>query len=142
MAEFVWSAKYSINNAEIDTEHQRLFALANDVSAFAGNGENLPRIKAAIVALYDYVKIHFQHEEDYMVELGYPQYEEHQKLHEGIIAEMNAIMKHSGNLDMLVSKFKRLMNTWVLEHILNEDSRIAPPEKPAETADSPTSEAS
>jgi len=137
MSEFVWSAKYSIGNAQIDAEHQRLIELANDVAAFAGNGEKLVRIKEAIVALYDYVKTHFQHEEEYMVQLGYPQYEEHKKLHEGIIAEMNGIMKHSGNLDVLVYKFKRLMNTWVLEHILTEDSRIAPAKNLDEPATSP-----
>ena len=141
MSEFVWSAKYSIGNAEIDAEHQRLIELANDVASLAANNEKLARIKQDIVALYDYVKTHFQHEEEYMLELGYPQYEEHKKLHEGIIAEMNTIMKHSGNLDVLVYKFKRLMNAWVLEHILHEDSRIAPPKKQEEPADSPASEA-
>ena len=128
MNEFVWSDKYSIGNAQIDAEHQRLIELANDVAAFAGSGEKVARIKGAIVALYDYVKTHFQHEEEYMLQLGCPQYEEHKKLHQGIIAEMNTIMKHSGNLDALVYKFKRLMHIWVLEHILAEDSRIAPPE--------------
>lgn len=137
MGEFVWRAKYSIGNDQIDAEHQRLIELANNVATFAASGEKLERIKEAIVALYDYVKTHFQHEEEYMLQLGYPQYEEHKKLHEGIIAEMNAIMKHSGNLDVLVYKFKRLMHAWVLEHILDEDSRIAPPKKPT---DSPTSE--
>ena len=137
MSEFVWSAKYSIGNEQVDAEHQRLIALANDVATFAANGEKLARIKVAIVALYEYVKTHFQHEEEYMLELDYPHYEEHKKLHEGIIAEMNAIMKHSGNLDVLVYKFKRLMNTWVLEHILTEDSRIAAAKKPDEPMDSP-----
>ncbi|MBU1406012.1 MAG: hemerythrin family protein [Proteobacteria bacterium] len=141
MGEFVWSAKYSIGNAEIDAEHQRLIELANHVASLAANNEQLARIKQYIVALYDYVKTHFQHEEEYMLALGYPQYEEHKKLHEGIIAEMNAIMKHSGNLDVLVYKFKRLMNAWVLEHILLEDSRIAPRKKQEEPADSPASEA-
>ncbi|MCX5863815.1 MAG: hemerythrin family protein [Deltaproteobacteria bacterium] len=141
MGEFAWSAKYSIDNAQIDAEHQRLIELANDVATFAGSGEKLPRIKGAIIALYDYVKTHFQHEEEYMLQLGYLQYEEHKKLHEGIIAEMNAIMKHSGNLDTLVYKFKRLMNAWVLEHILTEDSRIAPAKKPEETTDQKPSEA-
>jgi len=142
MGEFAWNAKYSIGNAQIDAEHQRLIELANGVEAFAASGEKLARIKEAIVALYEYVKTHFQHEEEYMLELGYPQYEEHKKLHEEIIAEMNAIMKHSGNLDVLVYKFKRLMNAWVLEHILTEDSRITPPTKPEKTTDPQTSEAS
>jgi len=127
MSEFAWSAKYSIGNAEIDAEHQRLIELANVVATFAGSGEKLPRIKGAIVALYDYVKIHFHHEEEYMLQLGYLQYEEHKKLHEDIIAEMNGIMKHSGNLDTLVYKFKRLMHGWVIEHIIHEDMKISAP---------------
>lgn len=121
MSEFVWSAKYSVNNAQIDAEHQRLIELANDLATFAASGKKLPRIKGAIIALYDYVKTHFQHE--------------------GIIAEMNAIMKHSGNLDTLVYKFKRLMHGWVLEHILTEDSRIASARKPEETTDQQPSDA-
>ena len=125
MDEFAWNSKYSIGNAQIDAEHQRLFALANDIAAFAANGEKVARIRGAIFALCDHMKIHFQHEEEYMVRLGYPQYEEHKKLHEGIIAAMNAIMKHSE----LVYKLKQLMHAWVRGHILPEDSRIAPPRK-------------
>ncbi len=135
MAEFIWNAKYSIGNAEIDAEHQRLIELANDIANLTASGAKLARIKEDIVALYDYVKTHFQHEEEYMLQLGYPGHEEHKKLHEGIIAEMNSIMKHSGNLEALVYKFKRLMHVWVLEHILHEDTRIAPPKKQGEPSD-------
>lgn len=127
MSEFAWSAKYSIGIAQIDAEHQKLVELANDVTTFAGSGEKLPRIKGAIVALYDYVKIHFQHEEEYMLQRGYTGYEKHKKLHEEIIAEMNGIMLHSSNLDALVYKFKRLMKVWVLEHIILEDHKISGP---------------
>ena len=141
MTEFTWKDEYSLGNAQIDAEHQRLLELANAVATLANSGEQMTRIKENIVALYDYVKTHFQHEEEYMLQLGYPQYEEHKKLHEGIIAEMNTIMKHSGNLDMLVYKFKRLMHVWVLEHILTEDSRIAQAKKQKEVSDEPASEA-
>ena len=141
MTEFTWKDEYSLGNAQIDAEHQRLLELANAVATLANSGEQMTRIKENIVALYDYVKTHFQHEEEYMLQLGYPQYEEHKKLHEGIIAEMNTIMKHSGNLDALVYKFKRLMHVWVLEHILTEDSRIAQAKKQKEISDEPASEA-
>lgn len=138
MDEFIWSDTYSIGNEQIDAEHQHLIELANDVAAFAGSGEKIDRIKGDIVALYAYVQTHFQHEEEYMLELGYPQSEEHKKLHEGILAEMNTIMKQSGNLDALVYKFKRLMKSWVLEHILEEDSRITLGQKPTNKTDPPT----
>ncbi len=141
MGEFCWDDKYSIGNAQIDAEHQRLVELAANIATLTNRGEKVARVKEAIVALYDYVKTHFRHEEEYMLQLGYPRYEEHKKLHEGIVAEMNTIMKHSGNLDALVYKFKRLMHAWVLEHILSEDSRIAPPKKAEEKTDSPANEA-
>ncbi len=141
MTEFTWKDEYSLGNAQIDAEHQRLLELANAVATLANSGERMARIKENIVALYDYVQTHFRHEEEYMLQLGYPQYEEHRKLHEGIIAEMNTIMKHSGNLDALVYKFKRLMHVWVLEHILTEDSRIAHAKKQKEAPDEPASTA-
>jgi len=127
MGEFAWSAKYSVGNAQIDAEHQGLIELANDIATFASNGEKIARIRKDVIALCDHMRIHFQHEEEYMLQLGYPQYEEHKKLHEGILAAMNSIMKHSDSLDTLVYKLKRLMQAWVRGHILPEDSRIAPP---------------
>ena len=130
MGEFAWNAKYSIGNARIDAEHRSLIELANDIATFADSGEKLARIRGDILALCDHMRIHFQHEEEYMVQLGYPRYEEHKKMHERILAAMNAIMKHSDNLDMLVYKLKQLMHAWVRGHILPEDSRIAPPTKP------------
>lgn len=36
-------------------------------------------------------------------------------------------MKHSGNLDTLVYKFKRLMHDWVIDHIIHEDLKISAP---------------
>lgn len=130
MGEFAWSAKYSIGNAQIDAEHQRLFSLANDISSLANTEEQFPRIRSNIIALYDHMKTHFQHEEEYMLQLGYPEYARHKNLHEGIIAAMNTIMRSSDNLDVLVYKLKRLMLSWIRGHILPEDSRIGPPKKP------------
>ena len=131
LSEFAWHANYSIGNAQIDAEHQGLVRLANDIATFASHGEKVARVRRDILALYDHMKIHFQHEEAYMLQLGYPRYEKHKKMHEKLLAAMNAIMKHSDNLDALVYKLKQLMHAWVRGHILLEDRRIAPPRKPA-----------
>lgn len=45
MDEFTWNAKYSIGNAQIDAEHQRLIELANDIATFASSGEKVARIR-------------------------------------------------------------------------------------------------
>ncbi|MGV1100553.1 bacteriohemerythrin [Thiovibrio sp. JS02] len=129
MADFAWQDALSIGNEMIDQEHRRLIALANEVLRFANRGEGIERIKQAVVALYAYVNTHFRHEEEYMASIGYPQLAEHRILHQDIIHEMNTIMKHSGNLDALSYKLKRLMHVWVLEHIGTEDRKIAPPRR-------------
>lgn len=130
LSEFAWNAKYSLGNAQIDAEHQGLVELANDIATFASHGENAARVRRDILALYEHMRVHFQHEDEYMLRLGYPRYEEHKKQHAEILAAMNAIMKHSDNLDALVYKLKQLMHAWVRGHILGQDRRIAPPKKP------------
>lgn len=127
MPDFTWKDAYSIGNETIDAEHRQLLELATDIASFARSGERLERIKAAIVRLYDYAKTHFHHEEEYMRSIAYPKLAEHEALHHAIIHEMNTIMQHSGNIDALVHKFKRLMVVWVIEHIITEDRKIAAP---------------
>lgn len=129
MRDFTWKDAYSIGNEIIDAEHRSLLELANDITAFARSGERLERIKPVIVRLYNYAKTHFRHEEEYMRKIGYPKLAEHEALHHAIIHEMNTIMQHSGNIDALVHKFKRLMVVWVIEHIIEEDSKISAPSK-------------
>ncbi|MFZ5775225.1 MAG: bacteriohemerythrin [Thermodesulfobacteriota bacterium] len=125
MPEFAWKDEYSIGNETIDAEHRQLIALANTVVTFARSGEKIERIKAAVVSLYDYAKIHFLHEEEFMRQSGYPKLAEHQGLHQAIIHEMNTIMQHSSNIDALVHKLKRLMSVWVIEHIIEEDRKLS-----------------
>lgn len=124
MDEFAWEERYSINDDAIDQEHRHLFALANQVLCFRASGERLEAVRGAMVALYEYVKTHFAHEEQYMQEVGYPGLPAHRVLHETIIHEMNEIMRESPQLDTLVYKLKRLMKTWVVHHILEADRQI------------------
>ncbi len=126
MEKFVWAEEYSISKSEIDQEHQKLFALANDMLKLADQGEEVTKVKEAIVALYDYAKVHFGNEEKFMEEVYYRDLPHHKRLHDNIISEMNTIMKHSGSLDSVVYKFKRLMCAWATKHIPQEDTRIIP----------------
>lgn len=124
MDDFVWQKGYSIGEAAIDQEHQHLLELANEVVRFRSSGERLERVREALVALYDYVKTHFAHEEEYMAQVRYPGLPAHRVLHEAIIHEMNVMMRESPQLDTLVYKLKRLMKSWVLDHIQQADRQI------------------
>lgn len=125
MDDFTWQDAYHIGNETIDTEHRHLLELASRVVRFRCRGERLERVREAIVALCDYIKIHFTHEETCMAEAGYPGLPAHRVLHAAIVHEMNAILRSSGSdLDQLVHKLKRLMQSWVLDHIQEADRQI------------------
>lgn len=124
MDEFVWRDAYRIDNETIDTEHRHLLELANQVIRFRASGERLEAVRQAVVALYNYIKTHFAHEEACMAQAAYPGLPAHRVLHEAIIYEMNEILRGSTEIDVLVYKLKRLMQSWVIDHIQEADRQI------------------
>ncbi len=127
MKKFHWENKYSVGNDKIDQQHKKLISLANLVLSLSGSGEDREVIKRAVITLYDYTRNHFADEEAYMEEMNYAALPAHKVAHSNIVGEMNKIMKESKNIHSVVEKFKRLMSAWVLEHIMNEDTRIGKP---------------
>ena len=45
------------------------------------------KIKDILTRLYDYMKTHFKHEEEYIQQINYPAFKEHKKLHSEIISK-------------------------------------------------------
>ena len=119
-----WTDTYSIHNEKIDRQHQYLFDLYNKMQQLETTEDDVDQIKKAVVSLYDYVKIHFKAEEDYMASIHYPGLDDHHALHEEIVHKMNEYMKHSTNIAALVYKFKVLLYDWAMEHILQQDQKI------------------
>lgn len=126
MSALAWKEEYCIGHFQTDHEHKELVSLANKVIAFSNNGEHIDKIRGALKALNDYSKIHFRNEEAYMERIGYPEIEGHKKSHKELIERMHDVITQNHSLDELVHNLKRLMVVWVIEHIINEDKKIAP----------------
>lgn len=125
MAELVWKEEYRVNHFQIDEEHKSLIALSNKVIAFSNNKEDSEKVRTALKTLRDYTKIHFRNEEAYMERIGFKELQEHKQRHSELIDRMNAVLTENKSLDGLVHQLKRLMVIWVIEHIINEDKKIA-----------------
>lgn len=124
MDKFKWEDEYCIGLELVDNDHKKLFSLANNTWELAKKGEDLQKVRDAVTALYDYVQYHFSHEEEFMKQLDYNKLSEHKKLHSETLHKMNMIMHNTKDIDMVVYKFKRLIVSWVLEHLLTEDMKI------------------
>jgi hemerythrin len=126
MGELIWKDEYCIGHFKTDYEHKELVSLANRVIKFSNDGEDITKIQSALKTLNDYCKIHFRNEEMYMASIGYPDLDHHKQCHKELIERMNAAVTGTDDLNILVHQLKRLMVVWVIEHIINEDKKIAP----------------
>jgi hemerythrin len=126
MSELIWKDEYSIGHFQTDYEHKELISLANKVIKFSNKGENISTIRSALKTLNDYCKIHFRNEEMYMERIGYPDLDHHKQCHVELMERMTLAVTSPDNLNDLVHQLKRLMVVWVVEHIINEDKKIAP----------------
>lgn len=123
---FKWKNSFKLNIALIDKEHQKLFLIAQKALSFSGqNSSN--HVKNTIRELFDYMKVHFENEEKYMENVGYPSLEEHKKLHETIILQMNEFIKRlpKMNMDQFERKLIEYMDIWLVNHIVYEDEKIS-----------------
>ncbi len=121
---FEWTRELSIDNGFIDEDHKKLIDIANRVVQLNHPNRDAEELKQAIRELYDYVKYHFQREEDFMQEIQYPEAEAHHQKHEDIVKEMNHYLTASHHMGEMLDNFRTLMNKWVLHHIMDQDIQL------------------
>ena len=125
---FVWDdAKYSIGIAEIDRQHQKLFALFSQLYEAIQEGHAAEVIDSVLTKLVDYTAYHFAHEEKLLRLHGYadeqPHHAEHAKLAEQ--AKALAARLRSGRGDVTLPTLQFLCD-WLRQHILGSDRKFAP----------------
>jgi hemerythrin len=114
---FTWETSYSVGNTEIDTQHQRIFELANSLPGHLGERT----IESVVSYLYRHAREHFLAEEKMMREVGYPKTVHHQELHDAMVMKLNEISTQSFKDDDSVFAFKKFFYDWIIDHILHED---------------------
>ena len=123
---FGWKEIYSLNNEQIDDEHKNLFKIAEEAFAVVKPELKHEKIKTVLNKLYEYMKTHFSHEEEYMQEINYPQFEIHKDIHNNIVNTINDFIKELPTLsaDSFEKELARLIDTTIINHIIQEDKKI------------------
>ena len=112
-----WREGFKTGIAEVDSEHQHLFALVK--------GLNRDNAQAMVDELLEYVVTHFTHEQALMEGSGYPDFHQHLALHEQLAAQVSEFLA-SGNewTEERVQDLRRFVNKWLVGHILTHDLRF------------------
>ncbi|HCX64887.1 MAG TPA: bacteriohemerythrin [Eubacteriaceae bacterium] len=124
-----WTEEYRVGVDFIDEQHQKLFEIARrafDLMKDEFALDKYDKIVEIIEELKDYTKFHFEAEEAYMEEIGYPKIFSHKVKHEELIKELNGIdfEQVDMNQDEYIVSLLELVVNWIDKHIKQVDQRI------------------
>lgn len=122
-----WTKDLSVGVDLIDKQHQTWFSKANDLFEAGMQGKSKEKISQTLEFLDAYTKTHFQDEEKYMREIGYPEYETQRKLHATFIEELAKLKTQfeasGGNVVVIISA-NQMVVSWLTKHISSMDKKI------------------
>lgn len=121
---FQWNEKYATQVAAIDSQHQKLFAILNELYSVIkdhGSQDELARIASK---LEDYTRYHFTFEEKYLEMFKFPKLKEHRQHHQTFIDKIASFKKavDENTLDTPLKMLDFLID-WLVDHILIKDQR-------------------
>ncbi|MEA3362841.1 MAG: bacteriohemerythrin [Thermodesulfobacteriota bacterium] len=122
MAVISWKEIYETGIVTLDNEHRGLIQEINRLYEAVRDKRGEEILGEVLTALVAYTVDHFQHEEKLMAEYHYPGLEEHQKIHQELIATVEELKQRAtSGTEELATELLTFLRTWVLEHILKVD---------------------
>lgn len=119
MNEFVWENQYLLGNEKVDQQHKELFRLANQLVA----SKDAQALAENIMLLYRHVREHFQAEEAFMKQHGYPDYQDHVKTHNLMLEKLVEFSHGISQQKLQELDVPGFMHDWI-SHIAEEDAAI------------------
>ena len=120
-----WTSDLSVNQPDMDLQHQKLF----DLMAFLYSNADAAKIDIdrAVKSLIDYTYVHFAQEEAYLKSISYPNIEIHRNGHKYIFSIVDKLVADlsMGDQRLFVKELYNLISEWLVNHIIHEDMAYA-----------------
>ncbi len=126
---YEFKEKYVTGIASVDTEHKRLFEIADEAYQLTKEEflvDKYDQVRHILGELKEYALQHFEHEEAYMESINYKhmfiQKVQHDQFREKI-NDMN--LEHlDENTDSMLEEILEYLTNWLINHILEHDKQI------------------
>ncbi len=117
-----WISDYSVGVSQFDEEHKQLIKFINNLNSSVLAGSAHFTMKEILTSLVNYTKIHFKHEEDFMLLYDYPNRENHKKEHDDLTKQVTEFYDEflSGKSKITLALLK-FLSDWLVNHILGSD---------------------
>lgn len=126
MALIDWNPSYSVKIGEIDTQHQKLIAMMNDLNEAMSKGKGKAVVGPIIDGMVAYTKVHFLKEEALFDKHGYPDAPAHKQQHVTFVKKVTEFRNNyeKNQLSLTVDIMKFLADWWV-NHICGTDRKYS-----------------
>ena len=121
-----WTPALSVGVADIDEQHQRLFAIIEDLMKAQQENREPESFLYTLSELVDYSDYHFRTEDNYMIENSYPLFLSHRKEHLAYIKKMGSLIAALENKESSLSEdLLAFLCDWWRTHITDSDLKYA-----------------
>ena len=124
MKEITWTNDLFVGIALIDEQHKMLIKHLSDLSQALESQQGPAKVGTTLNFLIDYTHFHFTAEERHMSENGYPELENHKKMHEAFkvsLSNLEEDLLEEGATQAIVDSIDTLLVKWLFEHISKVD---------------------
>jgi len=125
VTEIVWRRDFETGIERIDHQHRALLQLIQSCHEAVDSGCELTRIWRTVDEVASYARFHFLSEENFMLDVTFPDLERHRTLHAELLRQLEqerADLEASG---AGLSQFMFFLYDWFVSHTVQEDRKIA-----------------
>lgn len=119
-----WLPSYSVGNEVIDNQHKELVDMVNRLHLSIVKNKVDEEVSAVLKELVSYTQKHFNDEENFMHEAGFPLLKDHMKIHREMINRIGSyLVKMRSGQKVSVFQLIGFLRDWLMNHILIEDMK-------------------
>lgn len=125
MAFIEFTPANAVDIKEIDDQHRTLFDLLNSMHAATVAGRDHSEIERIFDQLISYTVDHFDVEEQFMTEWGYPAFKSHKKAHDRLTRQAVDLQRQFKDGSATVTfEFLDFLNEWLVAHTMGTDQAL------------------
>lgn len=125
-----WSDTFCVGIDQIDDQHRKwidIYNKAHDRMMSLTDEEFRNTGIDALEEMVEYGRYHFSTEETLMSELGFEDLDRHRQLHRSFMEQIDKVrLDIRQGKHVLNSEIIKMIENWLVYHILNEDQKLKP----------------
>lgn len=125
MTQVDWNDSLLVDLPTIDEQHKKLIAMSNSLIGAMVNGMGHSILETLFDEMLGYTVYHFEDEEAFMEQIGYPHLDAHKIVHERLKKDVLIFRKKLLTDEVSPEDALTFINNWIVKHIQQMDIKIS-----------------